>query len=39
MLGLGRGEAIFAGIVVVLIFGWTLAPRLGLRIGSLFDKQ
>lgn len=38
MFGLGRGEMIFAGIVVALIFGWTLMPRIGDRIGAMFDK-
>lgn len=38
MLGLGRGEVILSGIIVVLIFGWTFFPRLGERIGALFDK-
>jgi Sec-independent protein translocase protein TatA len=38
MFGLGRGEMILSGIIVVLIFGWTVMPRLGQRIGSLFDK-
>ena len=38
MFGLGRGEIILAGIIVVLIFGWTLLPRFGQRLGSLFDK-
>ena len=38
MFGLGRGEMIFGAIVIILIFGWTFMPRIGERIGSLFDK-
>lgn len=39
MFGMGRGEIIFAGIVVVLIFGWASFPRLGQRIGAMFDRR
>lgn len=39
MLGLGRGELILTGIIVVLIFGWSWFPRLGQMIGGMFDKQ
>jgi Sec-independent protein translocase protein TatA len=39
MFGLGRGEIILSTIIVVLIFGWTLVPRLGSKIGALFEKR
>jgi hypothetical protein len=39
MFGLGRGEMILSGIIVVLIFGWTLVPRIGEKIGGLFEKR
>ncbi len=39
MWGLGRGEIILSGIIIVLIFGWSLIPRLGERIGAMFEKR
>jgi Sec-independent protein translocase protein TatA len=39
MWGLGRGELILTGIIVVLIFGWSWLPRIGQRLGGMFDKR
>ena len=38
MLSLTRGEWIFFGIVVFLVFGWAWIPRLGQRLGARFDR-
>jgi len=37
-LGLSRGEAIFLVMILTLVFGWAGIPRLGQRIGALFDR-
>lgn len=39
MWGMGRGEMILCGIIVVLIFGWAWLPRFGERLGASFDKK
>lgn len=38
LLGLTRGELIFVGIVVFLVFGWAWLPRAGAWLGARFDK-
>ena len=38
MIDLTRGEYLFLGMVVFLVFGWAWMPKLGARIGGLFDK-
>lgn len=38
LLGLTRGELIFVGIVVFLVFGWAWLPRVGGFLGARLDK-
>jgi hypothetical protein len=37
--GMSRGEIIFLMMILALVFGWAHIPRLGARIGALFDKR
>jgi hypothetical protein len=39
MLGMSRGEIIFLSMILVLVFGWAGIPRLGARIGGMFEKR
>lgn len=39
MLGLTRGEIVMVLMIVGLVFGWAGVPRLGARIGALFDRK
>jgi Sec-independent protein translocase protein TatA len=39
MLGLSRGEIILVAMIVGLVFGWSGLPKLGARLGALFDGR
>jgi hypothetical protein len=38
VLGLHFGEIVFTAFVVALVFGWSLAPKLGERIGRALSR-
>lgn len=37
--GMSRGEIIFLLMILVLVFGWAHIPRIGQKLGALFDKR
>lgn len=37
MLGLHYGDMVLVGIVVGIVFGWTLIPRLGELLGRVLS--
>ncbi len=39
MLGLHFGDLVLTVAIVVIVFGWTLVPKLGERIGALLSRD
>ncbi len=38
MLGLHFGDIVLTVIILAIVFGWSLVPRLGERIGRLLSR-